>query len=235
MVRGTTADARLGAPCPTSWPHFPQLGSPRGPHAPLDVAEDARRYAVRQATRAPWPPRTKGSAIEPFGARVDAVKLVPGRVEDRRALEAFLHEHNTLRVARGGELLDSSDHPAVLAWSGDQLVGAATYVISGADCELLTLHVNKHFKGTGSALLSTVQGIARRAGCTRLSVVTTNDNMDALRFYQRRGFRLARLRPGAVNESRETLKPEIPASGSYGIPLRDELELGMDLSDPDEG
>ena len=77
-------------------------------------------------------------------------------------------------------------------------MGAATYVINGVDCELLTLHARRQFQGTGSALLSAVRGIARSAGCTRLSVVTTNDNVDALRFYQRRGFRLARLRPGAV-------------------------------------
>jgi hypothetical protein len=60
--------------------------------------------------------------------------------------------------------------------------------------------------------------------------VTTNDNVDALRFYQRRGFRLARVRPGAVDESRRVLKPEIPTVGAYGIPLRDELELEMGLS-----
>ena len=60
--------------------------------------------------------------------------------------------------------------------------------------------------------------------------MTTNDNVDALRFYQRRGFRLAVLRPGAVDESREALKPEIPRSGEHDIPLRDELELEMDLS-----
>ena len=161
------------------------------------------------------------------------MKLVPGLAEDRAALEAFLHRHNALRVARGGELLDASDHPALLAWSGEELVGAATYAINGADCELLTLHARRQFEGTGSALLSALQGIARSAGCTRLSVVTTNDNVDALRFYQRRGFRLARLRPGAVDESRAALKPEIPTSGSHGIPLRDELVLEMDLSDPD--
>jgi len=64
-------------------------------------------------------------------------------------------------------------------------------------------------------------------------VVTTNDNVDALRFYQLRGFRLAGLRPGAVDESRERLKPEIPAAGCHGIPLRDELELEMDLPEQD--
>jgi ribosomal protein S18 acetylase RimI-like enzyme len=61
-------------------------------------------------------------------------------------------------------------------------------------------------------------------------VVTTNDNVEALRFYQRRGFRLARIRPGAVDRSREMLKPEIPRSGAYDIPLRDELELEMTLA-----
>ena len=155
--------------------------------------------------------------------------------EDRPALAAFLRGHNALRVARGGELLDALDHPSFLAWSGDELAGAATYVLDGAHCELLTLHVGRQREGTGSALLSSVQGIARGAGCTRLWVVTTNDNVDALRFYQRRGFRLVHLRPGAVYASREVLKPEIPPTGSYGIPLRDELELEMDLSEADNG
>lgn len=54
--------------------------------------------------------------------------------------------------------------------------------------------------------------------------MTTNDNLDALRLYQRHGFRLAALRPGAVDRSRH-LKPDIPAIGAYGLPLRDELLL----------
>jgi len=161
------------------------------------------------------------------------VKVAPSRVEDRPALQALLGQHHSLRVARRGELLDSSDHPALLAWSGDELAGAATYVISGAECELLTLHAASRFRGTGSALLTALQDVARSAGCRRLWVVTTNDNVDALRFYQRRGFRLAHLRPEAVTRSRATLKPEIPRSGAYGIPLRDELELQMDLTGPE--
>jgi hypothetical protein len=67
--------------------------------------------------------------------------------------------------------------------------------------------------------------LARRQGCARLWVITTNDNVDALRFYQRRGFCLVRVHRGAVDRSRAGLKPEIPAVGAYGIPLRDEIEL----------
>ena len=66
-------------------------------------------------------------------------------------------------------------------------------------------------------------------GCTVVWLTTTNDNLDALRFYQRRGFRLSALRVGAVDAARATLKPELPAIGSYGISLRDELDLELEL------
>jgi hypothetical protein len=53
--------------------------------------------------------------------------------------------------------------------------------------------------------------------------------VDGLRFYRRRGFRLAPLHLGAVDRSRATLKLEISETGDHGIPLRDELELHEDL------
>jgi hypothetical protein len=57
-------------------------------------------------------------------------------------------------------------------------------------------------------------------------LVTTNDNLDALRFYQRRGLRLVAVHAGAVDEARR-LKPEIARVGEYGIPIRDEIELEL--------
>jgi GNAT superfamily N-acetyltransferase len=158
------------------------------------------------------------------------VELVLNRPENRPALEAFLRDRNALRVARRGALVHSLDHPGVLAWSDGELIGVATYVVDGDECELLTLYAVTRLTGIGSALLTSVQDIARDAGCRRLWVVTTNDNVDALRFYQRRGFRLVLLRPGAVDRSREMLKPGIPRSGAYDIPLRDELELEIALT-----
>jgi GNAT superfamily N-acetyltransferase len=158
------------------------------------------------------------------------VEVRPSDVSDRPALEAFLRGQNALHVARRGELVDSLDHPAYLAEEGDQLLGVATYVVGGGEWELLTLHADRRYAGVGSALVTAVREAAVRAGCRTLWVVTTNDNVDALRFYQRRGFRLARVHPGAVDESRRTLKPEIPTTGDHDIPLRDELELEMPLT-----
>jgi hypothetical protein len=60
-------------------------------------------------------------------------------------------------------------------------------------------------------------------------LITTNDNVDALRFYQRRGFRIVAVHPGAVDVSRRELKPQISEIGDYGIPIRDELVLERSL------
>jgi hypothetical protein len=66
------------------------------------------------------------------------------------------------------------------------------------------------------------------AGCRKIWTITTNDNLDAMRFYQRRGFRIAAVRPGAVAAARR-LKPTIPELGEHGIPIRDEIELALTL------
>ena len=149
---------------------------------------------------------------------------------DRGWLESFLAEHNSLRVARGGELVAPLDHPMLIAETGaGPPAGLLTYIERERDCEILTLHAVRPWAGAGSELIAAIRDLAASRGCRRLWVVTTNDNVDALRFYQRRGFRLAALRPGAVDESRRSLKPEIPEAGDYAIPLRDELELEIRL------
>jgi ribosomal protein S18 acetylase RimI-like enzyme len=73
-----------------------------------------------------------------------------------------------------------------------------------------------------------VSNAAKTQGCHRLWLITTNDNTHALRFYQRRGFRIVAIHVGAIDESRR-LKPEISAVGLDGIPIRDEIELEIAL------
>ena len=69
-----------------------------------------------------------------------------------------------------------------------------------------------------------------RRKARRAWLITTNDNLDAIRFYQRRGFTIATVHAGAIEQSR-TIKPSIPLVGSYGIPIRDEIEFEMLLSE----
>jgi ribosomal protein S18 acetylase RimI-like enzyme len=132
-----------------------------------------------------------------------------------------------------GALVDAREHPSLLAEDDEQQpLGLLTYVIRGDRCEVLTLHAAEQWRGVGTALIEEVERVAVAEGCRRLWLITTNDNVDALRFYQRRGFRLAGLHPGAVDRSRGSVKPEISEIGDYGILLRDELELDKELEGP---
>ena len=155
------------------------------------------------------------------------MKVRPREAADRPAARAFLAEHNSARVARLGELLEPLDHPALLAESYGEILGMLTYVPDPGweQCEILTLHVTGQWHEVGTALIEAVEQLAAGHGCARLWLITTNDNVDALRFYQRRGFQLAAVHRHAVDDSRSRLKPEIPVTGAYGIPMRDEIEL----------
>jgi len=150
--------------------------------------------------------------------------------EDNRptAMALLREQWGTTRMVSRGELWDAADLPGFVAWDGGRLVGLATYRIRDGDCELATLNSVAEGIGVGSALIAAVREVTVAAGCARLWLITTNDNTQALRFYQKRGFRLAALYPNALEQSRR-LKPEIPPLGNDGIPLRDEIELEMRL------
>jgi len=98
-----------------------------------------------------------------------------------------------------------------------------------AELTCLVVAAGHRRQGVGRALLERTVAALAAAGVRRAWLVTTNDNLAALALYQQSGFRLSALRPGVVDEARRELKPSIPAVGEYGIPLRDELELEIDL------
>lgn len=107
-------------------------------------------------------------------------------------------------------------------------IGLITFMVRGDECEITSLNSLQEGRGIGACLIEEVIRESKARNCRRLFLVTTNDNLDALGFYQRRGFELAALRRGALAESRK-LKPSIPLIGENNIPLRDELELEMKL------
>ena len=111
-----------------------------------------------------------------------------------------------------------------LAFDGADCVGEITYVFSGGDCEIVSLDSVREGQGLGTRLIHAVLERARQRNCRRVFLITTNDNLNALGFYQKRGFELVKINRGAVNESRK-IKPSIPLLGMNNIPLRDEIEL----------
>jgi len=149
--------------------------------------------------------------------------------EDHAWVETLLEGRwgSTAIVSRGC-VYQADELPGYILWEKEARMGLITYHIEGETCEIVTLDSLSEGKGIGTALIDALHDRALNLGCDRLWVITTNDNLPALRFYQKRGFRLTALYPSAVEESRR-LKPSIPLVGHEDIPIRDEIQLQMYL------
>src|SRR3990172_13414178 len=115
-----------------------------------------------------------------------------------------------------------------VATVADGWVGGITYLFSGDGCEIVSLDSLREGQGVGPMLIDAVVMEARKRNSRRVFLITTNDNLSALGFYQKRGFELVKINRGAGNESRK-IKSSIPLIGANNIPLRDEIELEMIL------
>jgi GNAT superfamily N-acetyltransferase len=132
-------------------------------------------------------------------------------------------------LSRGRLTEDAARLQGFVAERGGAKVGYALTRIVDDELEVVALQALSRREGIGTALLAAAADEARQAGCARAWLITTNDNLDAMRFYQRRGWDLIALHHDAVTSGRH-LKPEISAVGDYGLPIRHELEFELRLS-----
>jgi GNAT superfamily N-acetyltransferase len=132
-------------------------------------------------------------------------------------------------VARLGELVDPTQLPGFIALLDGQRAGLASYAVRSDECELVTIRSLHEGRGVGRALLDAVRDAAAEAGCTRLWLITTNDNLRALELYQRWGMEIVAFHRHAATEARRHLKPSIPERGAHGISIAHELELELRL------
>jgi len=116
----------------------------------------------------------------------------------------------------------------ILATSENEIIGFLFFDIQDGSCEIVVFEVFNKFQGIGTKILAQLINIANDKDWKRIFLMTGNDNLDALRFYQRRGFHICDIHIDSVKESRK-MKPGIPVTGEHGIPLRDEIDLEMKL------
>lgn len=149
--------------------------------------------------------------------------------EDRTLVSRFLLEQwNATEMILRGERVDLMDAPGFIAWEDGVMIGLVTIRISKGECEILSLDSLRENQGAGTALIEKTVGAARAAGCQKVKLITTNDNIRALRFYQKRGFDMVCIHHNAMDVSRK-MKPAIPLIGLDGIPIKHEIEFEMDL------
>lgn len=153
-------------------------------------------------------------------------------VEDREWIRRFLiFEWGAEIVVAHDIIYYPADLPGFVAIDKEgKQIGLITYRIDGDQCEIITMNSLREGMGVGTALIEKVKTKAINSGCRRLWLVTTNDNLTAIRYYQKRGFRIVKVHSNSMIRARKK-KPEIPEIGHFDIPVQDELEFEMILQE----
>lgn len=148
----------------------------------------------------------------------------PIQSEDRSWVVSFLKdEWGSDIIVTKGIIHHTNQLDGLITMIGDERAGLVTFAFANEECEIASLDSLVEGKKVGTKLIEAVLKLAAN-NCRRVWLITTNDNIEALRFYQKRGFVLSALYPNAIEKSRE-IKPEIALVGKHGIPIRDEIEL----------
>lgn len=243
-----SGQADEAASAPGQQPHQPS--EPEKPHQ-ADKARRARRsgvwYPLRDAAeggpgegnqeKAGSPESPEGPHDEGPSQGASPTELTGWgrwlrdlREADGPQVPEFVRRHwRTDKIVVHGQVFSPAELAGVGAFEANTLVGLVTYNLEGEDLEIVTLASDRPGKGLGSQLLASAVELSRQARLRRLWLITTNDNLNALRFYQKRGFSLVAVHRGAVEKSRR-IKPEISLVGEHGIPIRDEVELELMLT-----
>lgn len=131
-------------------------------------------------------------------------------------------------IVTRGTSHDTSHADGFISVTDKELTGYVLYYMENKQCEILVLQSCLENQGIGTALVRAVVEAAKNENCQRVWLITTNDNIHAIRYYQRKGFELTSVYINALEEARK-LKPSIPLFGSEGIPLKHEFEFSYML------
>jgi DNA-3-methyladenine glycosylase I len=157
----------------------------------------------------------------------ESLKIVPVTDQEREWLQTYLQANwGAPQVISRGIVYQADRLSGFIAYLNGKPAGLITYHIEGDACEIVSLDSDVEGVGIGTALLEAVRKEAVSQGCKRLWLITTNNNIGAIRFYQKRGYTLVAVYRNAIQQSRR-LKTSIPEIDDHGIPIRDEVEFEL--------
>ncbi len=168
-------------------------------HARLDVVS-----VSTHVTTQPFPVR----AAQP--ADYAAIEAIAKTYWGETQVECFDRSYDVLAL------------PALLAYRGSDIAGLLSYALESDRITIVMLNVHPQYQGrrTARALLTMLEEEARARSLPRLVVATSNDDLPALYLYQRGGFVLTDVKPGAILAHHGGEE-----SGFASIPVRDEIRL----------
>ncbi len=161
------------------------------------------------------------------------IELLPVRPLERAdelwATDLLIDVMSGPPIASRGVLYDGTELPGLVAEYEGSPAGLLLYDIADSEMHIVYLASTVEHVGVGTSLLDAAIALGHDEGCRRAWLVTTNDNVKAFRFYQRRGWELVGVHLDSLEESRR-LKPTIPFVGHEGIPIRHEIEFEVSIT-----
>ena len=143
------------------------------------------------------------------------------------ALDLFAREFGHRQLVANGEPVSLAELPLLVAEPEGGITGALGWRPLENGLHIVAMATDPMWQraGVGGVLLAEAELLARQQSRSHVVITMTNDNIPALYFYQRRGYRLSAVLPGAV--AAHVRDPV--AVGFAGIPIRDEIQLRKDL------
>lgn len=146
---------------------------------------------------------------------------------DYELVRAFIIKYwYDIRMVIRNEIVDLSETKGLYIIQNEEIIGVLTYRVINDEAEITLLHAIIENSGIGTFLIERFLDIAKHNNIKRITVVTTNDNIRALAFYQKRGFDIISLYRNSMDYVRR-IKPSVPLIGDNNIPLKHEIELEL--------
>ena len=157
------------------------------------------------------------------------MNIVPIDKKNREKVNTLLSEEwNGLNMIVRGKIISLKNIDGMVLYENDIILGIITYIISEDTLEIISLNSFKERRGIGSKLIIAVMDKANNDKCSSIKLITTNDNINAIKFYQRRGFVISNIYIDSIKNYRK-IKPDIPTKGEFDIPIRDEIEFRLNI------
>lgn len=136
----------------------------------------------------------------------------------------LINEWGSTDIVIRGKIVDGTKLQGYVALKDNEIIGLITYMIENEECEICSLDSFIENKGIGTSLINKVEEVAKENKCKKLKLITTNDNIRGIAFYQKRGFTITDIYKNAMETSRK-IKPQIPICAKNGILNKDEIEF----------
>ena len=143
------------------------------------------------------------------------------------ALELFKRDFGPAQLVAYREAISLDDAAALVAETDGEIAGALAWRPFDGALHILALATDPMWQraGVGGHLVAEAELLARRQKWSRVIVTIANDNLPALYFYQRRGYRMSAI----LHDSIAAHTRHERVAGFAGIPILDEIQLAKDL------